>query len=503
MSHYKPDSDKNVNLTIDGIAVTVPEGTTILEAARKVNVKIPTLCNHPNLQRRAVCRLCVVECDGRGKLVAACANNVSEGLNVVTNNARITNIRKTIVELLLANHPQECLSCIRNTNCELQSMAEIFGIRTSPFRRAAASDSGQEIAANTIVRNIAKCIKCGRCVEVCQEVQTVHAINTSYRSIEFEICTPYGQALSNGPCVFCGQCAAVCPVGAIYEHDQSAVVWEALNDSKTQVFAQIAPAAAAALERELHLPPNTVTAGKIVSALHLMGFGSVFDASYFANLTILEESAELLDRIRTSGKLPMISYCSPGFAKFVEEFYPDLMDHLSTARNPEQIFKTTIKKEYSQLENPDNLKMAFVSIIPCIAKKFALCSPCTEDSPEREVVLTARELAGMIQLAGINISTIHDEGFCTLGPCDDLFHYNHKPKNDPIGTGSTDISEVLWKVYKTYNSDAGPDGYFQGTEVKAVIANGLANARRVLDSIRRGECDVALVGIISCNINGT
>ena len=231
MSHYKPDPNKNINLTINGIAVTVPEGTRILEAARKINVHIPTLCEHPDLCKRGVCRVCVVECDGRGKLLAACANDVWEGVNVVTNNSRIINIRKTIIELLLANHPQDCLNCAANTDCKLQSLAQLYGIRETIFRRGVVNR--QPISkGGALLRDMDKCVKCGRCVEACQTIQTVRAINSSHRSANYRITTAYNQPLEDSPCVLCGQCQTVCPVGAIYGHDQSGKVWALLNEKK-------------------------------------------------------------------------------------------------------------------------------------------------------------------------------------------------------------------------------------------------------------------------------
>jgi len=510
MSNSTPMPKKDINLIIDGLQVTVPEGTTILEAARKINVKIPTLCNHPDLCRRALCRVCVVECDGRGKLVAACANEVSEGLSVVTNNPRLQGIRKTIVELILANHPQECLYCVRNKNCELQALAAVLGIRTSPFRREALDTRQPEIAAATLVRDMRKCIKCGRCVEVCQEVQTVRGINTSHRSVGYEICTPFGQALSDGPCILCCQCAEVCPVGAIYENDQSADVLEALN--KNEVIAQVAPSAAPAICLELGLPPGTITTGKVITALKMMGFSQIYNASYFADMTISLESTELFNRIKTSDKLPMISSCSPGLVKFVKEFYPDLFDHLSTVESPEQIFKTAIN-EYSikKFKSKDASKKMFVTIIPCAAKKYGIQIYDSDDSHDMEIVLTARELTRMIRLVGIDVAALSETDFSFF--IDDTMIYKYRTKNGP-----GNIGEAFWKVYKAYDFNTGSINKtekskenagieesmlkLQGTKVKVLVVNGLVNARTVMDSIRKGECNVALVGILNCPMKG-
>ena len=514
MSNDTSMTKHDVNLTIDGLQVTVPEGTTILEAARKANVKIPTLCNHPDLCKRALCRICVVECDGRAKLAAACATEVWEGLSVVTNNPRLQGIRKTIIELILANHPQECLYCVRNKNCELQALAAVFGIRTSPFRREASyqgslSNRPPETAAATLVRDMRKCIKCGRCVEVCQEIQTVRAVNASHRSVNYEICTPFGQALGDGPCILCFQCAEVCPVGAIYENDQSAEVQEALDKNDNEVIAQIAPSAAPAICVELGLPPGAVTTGMVVTAMKMMGFSHVFNASCFADMTISVESTELFNRIKTSDKLPMVSSCSPGWVKFVKEFYPDLLDHLSTVESPEQIFKTAINEYSIKKFNGKNKKKMFVTIIPCAAKKYGTTPADSEDSPDREIVLTARELIRMIRLTGIDLAALPETDFSFFD--DDIMTYNYRTKNGP-----GNIWEAFWKIYKAYDFSTGPidntgkiekpedNGIeeamlnLQGTKVKALVVNGLVNARAVMDSIRRGECDAALVGILHC-----
>jgi len=400
MSH-KPDPSKSVNLTIDGVSVTVPEGTRILEAAKKANVKIPTLCEHPDLCKRAVCRICVVECDGRGKLIAACANDVWEGVSVATNNARLFDIRKTILELILANHPQDCLSCVRNKKCELQDLAAEYGIRESPFGR---NDSGGKpvIESETIVRNMDKCVKCGRCVEACQEEQTIRAINTSHRSHEYGISAPYNQSLEESSCVFCGRCADVCPVGAIYEHDRTAEVWASLNDSGRRTIAQVSPGLECVLEKELAF--GNITTGKIVTALKILGFDKVYDAGVSSEISDSELSEEIQKRISGGKKLPLISGGSEGVYQFVKNFYPDLADCLASGRSPRRVFAEAVKGEYAAAEKTDISNVMAVSFVQGIAAQYGA-------GGKAEIALTAAGLARMINLTGICISGLPESQF--------------------------------------------------------------------------------------------
>jgi iron only hydrogenase large subunit-like protein len=501
MSHYKPDPNKNINLTIDGRAVTVPEGTRILEAARKINVRIPTLCEHPDLCKRGVCRLCVVECDGRGKLLAACANDVWEGVNVVTHNLRILGIRKMIIELLLANHPQECLSCIRSTNCELQTLAADFGIRESCFRHDAADHSPPVIESETLVRDMSKCVKCGRCVEACQEVQTIRSINSSCRSIHYGINTPYNQALAEGPCVFCGQCAAVCPVGAIYGYDQTAGTWAALNDKNRHAIVQIAPSLSAAVNDALGLPAGTVSPGIMVTALKRLGFDKVFNGEIVMSAAIAEANNELLNRMKNGlSKLPMISACSAGGIKFIEETYPDLADHLSSSKLPHQMFGTMVK-------TADSPPLTAVSVSACIAHKFKYLPLKTADtiaindiktsliskyrrtaahSPDchdTDLVLTVSELATMFRQGGINVAGLPETPF-------DVF------PGEALKT-TANPGEIR-NVQKIQVSEIN----LQGIKAKILMVYGFDNTRLIMDSIRNGGCDASLVHIMSCPWTG-
>ncbi len=498
----------DINLTIDGQSVTVPKGTTILEAARKVGIHIPVLCDHPDLPWRAVCRLCVVECDGGSKLNAACANYVSEGLKVVTNNPRIRSIRKMIVEMILAEHPHECFTCIRNQSCELQSLALQFGIKKPPFPLEPKA-SPVDVDTKTITRDMGKCIKCGRCVAVCQEIQSVRAINTAYRSVHYEITTPYDQALIDGPCVYCGQCAAVCPVGALYENDQTEEVWAALDNPERHVVVQTAPAVRVALGDEFGLPKGAITTGKMVTALKRLGFNKVFDTDFTADLTIMEEGHELLHRLKNGGQLPMVTSCSPGWINFSEVFYPDLVGHLSSCKSPQQMFGALAKTYYAQVAGVEAAKITSVSIMPCTAKKFEAQRPEMASSgfQDVDVVLTTRELARMIKLAGIDFAALPESKY-------DSLMGDSTGAAVIFGTSGGVMEAALRTVYEVVTGETlksvdfeGVRGHqglkeatvdLKGTKVKVLIANGLANARKVMDSIRKGECDATFIEIMCC-----
>ncbi len=507
MSHI-PDPSKNVNLTIDGIPVTVPEGTSILDAAKKVNIKIPVLCHHPDLKVRAVCRLCVVECDGGRKLKAACANDVWEGVSVVTDNARLRGIRRMILEMILAEHPQDCLSCIRNQTCELQELARQFGIY-NPILPLEARRMDIVADSKTLVRDMSKCVKCGRCVAVCQDVQTVRAINTSCRSTHYEITTPYEKPLIEGECVYCGQCAAVCPVGAIYEYDQTDEVFAAIADKERHVVVQTAPAVRVAIGDEFGLPAGAVTTGKMVTALKRLGFDKVFDTDFSADVTIMEEGHEFLSRLKNGGKLPMITSCSPGWINFVEVFYPDLLPHLSSCKSPQQMFGALAKTYYPSVSGVDPAKITVVSIMPCTAKKFECQRPEMNSSGHRDVdvVLTTRELARMIRVAGIDFEKLPESEF-------DSVMGQSTGAAVIFGTSGGVMEAALRTVYEVvtgedlksvdFDNVRGHQGLKKagvnvgGTEVKVMIANGLGNARTVLDSIRKGECDAHFIEIMCC-----
>jgi iron only hydrogenase large subunit-like protein len=414
----------------------------------------------------------VVECDGRGKLLAACANDVWEGVNVVTHNLRILGIRKMIIELLLANHPQECLSCIRSTNCELQTLAADFGIRESCFRHDAADCMPPVIESETLVRDMSKCVKCGRCVEVCQEVQTIRSINSSHRSIHYGISAPYNQALADGPCVFCAQCAAVCPVGAIYGHDQTAEAWAAINDKERQAVIQIAPSFSAAFDKALGLPAGTVSPGKLVTALKRLGFDKVFNSEISMNAVMAQESGDLLNRIKNGkSKLPMITACSAGGIKFITDNYPDFAGHLSSGKNAQQMLSTLAK-------TADSPPATAVSVFGCIAHKFK-----NRDCHDAGLALTVNEIVLMFRQGGVNVAGLPETPF-------DVFA--ETPENNTSFLNSGDIQEGVQKS----------EVNLQGIKARMLTVYGFAHARRIMDSVRKGGCDADWVKIMSCPRTG-
>ncbi|MDR0312185.1 MAG: (2Fe-2S)-binding protein [Treponema sp.] len=515
MSNHQSDN-KNVNLFIDDIPVTVAAGTTIIEAARKVNVKIPTLCDHPALGKRAVCRICVVECDGRGKLLASCSQDVWEGVHVVTNNRKLMSIRKTILDLILAKHPQECLSCARSGACELQNLAETYNKHyTENKDRAENQDAEKQVpesSAGVLSRNMSKCVKCGRCVDVCQNVQAVRAINTGHRSLHYEICTPYQDALEKGPCVYCGLCVQVCPVGAIVECDQAAEVQAALNKSGQRVITQITDSTGMVIDNEFKLPPGTITKGKIVAALKLMGFDKVFDAAVYADQYIRERSVEFLDRIKSSGespsgKLPMVLSCSPALNNFVDTFYPELRAYLTVENSLEQSFGALAKTWYNKTFKIDLPEITYVSIMPCTAKKYE----AHRDNGEANNVnlaISASELARMIRMAGIDLINLPE------APLDSLVHNSAKSKF-ASDTPEAEIYKAIVKVFEAYTTgqksgetaahyDSAAGRIietvlnFQGKSIKILTVSGLGSAHKIMDSILKGKCDADLVHIISC-----
>lgn len=412
-----------INLTINGKKISAKEGTTILEAARDNGIHIPHLCYLKNIHKYGSCRMCVVEVEGMKNLQASCLATVREGMTVHTNSARVRKVRKVLYELMLSNHPKDCLNCIRNQSCELQALGEELGIQESRFEGAFAVPRLD--VSPSITRDTTKCILCRRCVTVCDNIQNVGAVAAQNRGFKSVISPAMGLPLISTACAMCGQCTLVCPTGALQETDATADVWKALDAPERITVIQVAPAVRAALGESFGLPTGTRVTGKIAAALHTMGFDHVFDTDFAADLTILEEGTELLGRLRaalTGGEavLPMLTSCSPGWIKHIEHAFPQDLDHLSTCKSPHTMMGALVKSYYAQKTGIDPHKIFMISVMPCTAKKYEIQRPEMNVDGLRDVdaVLTTRELARMIRGSGIDFCSLEDEKFdAPLGLC--------------------------------------------------------------------------------------
>ena len=501
-----------VNLTIDNIKVAVEPGTTIQQAAKQAGINIPTLCAMESIHHTpGACRVCVVEVEGQRSLVASCVFPVSEGMVVRTTTQRVRAARKMVVELLLANHPTECNQCIRNGNCDLQKVAEQAGLREVRFDVPAfPKDSLIDKSSPSVTRDSRKCINCHRCITVCDEVQTVKVLTPAGRGSEVKVVPAFDLPLLETNCTGCGQCILVCPVGALYEKDDTEGVWKALQDPTKHVIVQEAPAIRANLGEEFGLPPGTLVTGKMIAALRRLGFDKVFDTNFTADLTIIEEGNELLKRVKEGGTLPMITSCSPGWIKFCEHYYPDLLDNLSTCKSPQQMFGALAKTYYAQFAGIDPKDIVSVSIMPCTSKKFEANRAEMKSSGYQDVdfVLTTRELARMIKEAGIDFLNLPDEE-------------HDAPMGEYTGAGTIFgatggvMEAALRTVYAVVTGEnlanlnvtpvRGLDGVKEASvkvgglgDVKVAVAHGLSNARKVMDQIRDKKADWAFVEIMCC-----
>ncbi len=500
-----------VNLTIDKIKVNVKEGSTILEAAKTEGINIPTLCAWTEIGHTpGACRVCLCEVEGQRNLVASCVFPVAEGMIVKTTTERVRHARKLNVELLLANHPTDCNICIRNGNCELQKVAEAVGLRKVRFEYPQDKEKRLDTSSPAIVRDPSKCIKCYRCVTVCESIQTANVLQPSFRGDKVFIGPPFDMPLIETNCTMCGQCVVACPVGALYEKDDTEAVWAALQDPTKHVVVQEAPAIRAALGEEFGLPVGTLVTGKMISALKRLGFDKVFDTNFTADLTIIEEGNELLQRVKEGGKLPMITSCSPGWIKFCEHFYPDLLDNLSTCKSPQQMLGALAKSYYAKVAGIDPKDITVVSIMPCTAKKFECARDEMNDSGYQDVdyVLTTRELARMIKQAGIDFINLADGDY-------------DNPLGEYTGAGTIFgatggvMEAALRTVYAVVTGQnledlnvtpvRGLDGVKEAAvnvgplgEVKVAVAHGLSNARKLMDKVREGTANYAFIEVMCC-----
>ena len=506
----------DVTLKIDGVSVTVPAGTTVLEAAKIAGIRIPTLCYMKDVNEIGACRMCLVETGGRAPAAAyvmpveALPRNRATGeINVKTNTPLLRSIRKTNLELLLSNHDKKCLSCPRNTNCELQQLCREYGVEDENRFAGSMTKAVVDTSSLAIVRNNAKCILYRRCSAVCEKVQKVGVIGPIMRGMNTQISTPWGMALADTGCINCGQCVAACPTGALSEKDDTDKVWAALADPTKHVVVQSAPAVRAALGEEFGLPIGTSVTGKLAASLRRLGFDKVFDTDFAADLTIMEEATELVGRVKDGGVLPMITSCSPGWIKFCETYYPEFIPNLSSCKSPHEMEGAVIKSYYAEKAGIDPASIVVVSVMPCTAKKYEAARPELghDGLADVDVVITTRELARMIKQAGIDFTRLPDEQF-------DEMLGDYSGAAVIFGVTGGVMEAALRTAYEVITGDKlakleftdvrGFEGVkeasynLNGLELKVAVANSTGAASQLLDAVKAGEKSYTFIEIMGC-----
>ena len=497
-----------ISCTIDGINVEVPENTTVLNAAKQAGIHIPTLCYLKGVNAIGACRICLVEIVGNPNLQAACVLPVTEGMQVITHSEKVLRIKKVTLELLLSNHDRECLTCIRNKNCELQTLAEelnVTGLEYDGERLQMPIDD----ASPSIVRNPNKCVLCKRCVHMCEDVQGIGAISATNRGFKTIVETVFSKSLEDVSCINCGQCITACPVGALTEKSEVQDVWDALHDPEKFVVVQPAPAVRAAIGEEFGMPMGTRVTGKLSAALHRLGFDKVFDTNFGADLTIMEEGNELIERIQNGGTLPMITSCSPGWVKFCEKFFPDFIDNLSSCKSPHQMLGAIVKSYYAEKMKMDPQKIVTVSVMPCVAKKFEKTRPGEAGAgvPDVDIVISTRELARMLKAANIDFPNLPDMPFDEmLGDSTgaaDIFGVTGGVMEAALRTvADTLTGQDLKKI--DYKEVRGIKGIKEATvkigdmDVNIAVAHGTGNAKKLLQAVRNGEKQYHFIEVMGC-----
>lgn len=497
-----------VNIKINGREFAVPKNATVLEAARFAGIDIPTLCYLKDINEIGACRLCLVEVKGARGLVTACVYPVNEGMEVFTNTPKVLNARKLNLELVLSTHEKKCLSCIRSTDCELQALCREYGVDETHFE-STEMDKPIDTSTPFLVRDNNKCILCRRCVAACKNMQGIGAIEALNRGTDTVIGSAYDKPLAETSCVGCGQCIVACPVGALYEKDDTDKVLEAIADPEMHVAICTAPSVRATIGECFGYEPGTDVEGKMVAAIKGLGFDGVYDMNLTADLTIMEEATEFLGRVKNGGKLPMITSCSPGWIKFCEHYFPEMTENLSTCKSPQQMFGAMYKTYYAEKMGLDPEKIFFVSAIPCTAKKFEVTRPdqCAAGVPDVDVAITTRELARLIKKAGIDFRSLGDAKF------DQPFDIGSGAGAIFGATGGvmeaalrTAAEVIEGKELKTLEFDdvRGTEGIKRATyklgdiELRVAVASGTANAKRLLRAVEAGEEQVDFIEIMAC-----
>jgi iron-only hydrogenase group A len=496
-----------IEMHVDGRAIEAKEGETILSALKREGIHVPTLCHMEGLLPSGACRMCVVEMEGAPGLVPACSYPAANGMKLQTRSPRVLDARRTIVELLLSNHPDDCLYCVRSGKCSLQELSQSMGIRRRLYRGKRIAQ--EKDVSGPIVRDPEKCILCGRCVRICEEIQGVGAIDFVNRGCKAHIGTAFDQGLNVSSCINCGQCIVGCPTGALAEHSYLDDILAALTDPQKMVVVQHAPAVSVSLAEEFGVEPGHDFDGKMVAALRRVGFHRVFDTSFTADLTIMEEASELVRRISRSETLPMFTSCSPGWIKFVEQFYPDFIPNLSTCKSPQQMMGAIIKSYFAQRESMDPSRIVSVSIMPCTAKKFECSRPemGTGHIPDVDYVMTTRECAQLLRIFGVDLTAMTpqaaDTPFGERSTAGKIFGASGGVMEAAIRTAhfmltGQELTKLEIQPLRGMKGAKEIHAAVGNLEIGAAVVSGLMNARKLLDQIRAGRKDLHFIEVMTC-----
>ena len=500
-----------VNVKINGMDYSVPKGSTILEAANYAGITIPTLCYMKDINAIGACRMCLVEVKGARGMAAACVYPVTEGMEIFTNTPKVIDSRKKTLQLMLSTHQKNCLSCVRSGNCEFQSLCTEYGIEDEHYYDGANPQVEIDTSARHMIRNNNKCILCRRCVAVCNHNQSVNVIGANDRGFETHIACAFDSDLADTSCVSCGQCITACPTGALSEKDDTDKVLAALNDPTKHVVVQTAPAVRAALGEEFGMEIGTNVEGKMVAALRRLGFDKVFDTNFSADLTIMEEAHEFIDRVQNGGALPLITSCSPGWIKFCEHKFPEFIPNLSSCKSPQQMFGATVKTYYAKKNNIDPKDIVMVSVMPCTAKKFEAerddQSAAGNGIPDVDVVITTRELARLIKQAGIKFTKLPDEkadsplgeytgAAVIFGVTGGVMEAALRTAVETL-TGET-LAKLDFEEVRGFEGIKEATYNVNGLDVKVAVVSGLANTKKLLNAIKNGEKTYHFVEVMAC-----